>query len=692
MRPLNVLASLAIFLCAVDVVSYSFAGETFNESHVYTLSAGLDGFDFNSIKLKLFFMFLLSCVIVSVALCLHRVPVVKGLHGGRLLMIYAFLLTYIATTGVVQYSVKLMAYRTANQEGFDDKYSIPEKLFEAGEERRNLLYLYLESDEGAFFDEEIFPGLLPNLKRLGAAHAHSFTEVNDVGDFTMGGMVASQCGIRLLTPLGAENFMDRVASYLPAAKCIGDLLKASGYTMEYIGGAAKEFAGKNKFLGTHGFSSVKGAAEGRRPGENGNSWGRFDDVMLDDVYDRYTQLVDSGEPFGLFSLTVDTHAPSGSTSPRCGGLTYNDGKNPMLNSVHCTDKLVGEFITKIRSHSGFENTLLVVGSDHRMHHSTADSLLAKVQKGRRLLSLFVYDGKNSEGELIRTPGTTMDIGATITSYLTNERVVEFGLGRSLRDDKTPSLLATLEGVEENSENVEKFEKFEKFKTRLDQWRSSFMQFWTFPKSVSGGFTVNDNVVKIESSAFKLPVLFELDSSEQIVNIMLINLGGHQDTLMNSNRSMLAIDTCSKIGRGLHGAYCYLYRTDEGQLSRSIVVGQHVSIPSRRDVAQQEESVPPAPVSSKPAPNNEQQQPVRVQEILQHPAPLPRGYIPRRTLRPPRALRSTTPEQHRHTLHHQILRDREQRAQFMTHERIRQRLARQRVLNHQRARARAYSSR
>ena len=548
---------------------------------------------------------------------------------------------------------KLMADRTANQEGFDDNYSIPKQLFEAGEERRNLLYLYLESLEGAFFNEELFPGLLPNLKRLGAAHAHSFTEVNDVGDFTMGGMVASQCGIRLLTPLGAENFMDRVGSYLPAAKCIGDLLKASGYKMEYIGGAPKEFAGKNKFLGAHGFSSVKGAAEGRRPGEAGHMWGRYDDVMLDDVYDRYTQLVAWGEPFGLFSLTVDTHAPAGSKSPRCGSLTYGDGKNPMLNAVHCTDKLVSEFITKIRSHSGFENTLLVVGSDHPMHRNTADAVLAKVPKGKRMLSLFVYDGKNSEGKVIRTPGTTVDIGATITSYLTNERVVEFGLGRSLRDDKTPSLLATLV---ENADN-------EKFRTRLGQWRSSFMQFWSFPKSVSVGFTLNGNVVKMENADFKLPVLFELDSTDQIVNIMLVNEQGIQDKLMKSDKPMLAIDTCSKIGRGLHGAYCYLYRTNEGQLrSGSIGVGQHVSIPP-----------PPQQVTVPPA------------RVPRHPVPQPQAYIPRRTLRPPPRL----PEQHRHALQHKILLDRAQaiheRKEFMRRERIRRRLAssahRQRMLRH-----------
>ena len=70
----------------------------------------------------------------------------------------------------------------------------------------------------------------------------------------MGSFVASQCGIKLITPLGSENFMDSgrlLGGYLPGAMCIGDHLRASGYKLEYMGGADINFAGKNEFPGVH---------------------------------------------------------------------------------------------------------------------------------------------------------------------------------------------------------------------------------------------------------------------------------------------------------------------------------------------------------------------------------------------------------------------------------------------------------
>ena len=155
------------------------------------------------------------------------------------------------SSGISRHALTALVNANKNQSGFYELFTVPPRMeLKQLREKRNLVYLYLESVEAAFFDEAVFPGLLPNLKHLGA-QAINFTDLFDVGAFTMGAFVASQCGIRLITPTKAENYMDKVGSYLPGATCLGDVLNASGYVVEYIGGAAKEFAGKNIFTRTH---------------------------------------------------------------------------------------------------------------------------------------------------------------------------------------------------------------------------------------------------------------------------------------------------------------------------------------------------------------------------------------------------------------------------------------------------------
>jgi len=239
----------------------------------------------------------------------------------------------------------------------------------------------------------------------------------------------------------------------------------------------------------------------------------------------------------------------------------------MLNSVHCSDRIVGEFISKLRAHPSFERTLLVVGSDHHMHANTADSLLSSFKP--RKLSLLIFDGKDPpRGTDIPKPGSTLDIGATILSHLTEGRLSELGLGRSLREPNSETLFS-------------EHENFESFRLKLDEWRSSFKQFWRFPDGPDktiGGFNVSaTGITNVEGSLFRTPVAFELDpdSGSQIINIMLLDEA--QSELQRSNKTALLINKCAAIQSGLEGLYCYLYRKHGESVTGSITPGKHVSL-------------------------------------------------------------------------------------------------------------------
>ena len=248
-------------------------------------------------------------------------------------------------------------------------------------DKKNVIFIYFESLERTYLDESYFPDLMPNLKRI-ERNALNFTGVNQIigSGWTIAGKVSSQCGIPLFTPSDG-NSMSGVIVFLPKAKCLGDVLSNNDYALSYVGGSTLEFAGKGNFYRTHGFQSVSGLDEliNQVPSPVYRSaWGLYDDTLVSIFKRKLEELTSSSKPFGLFALTLDTHHPRGHLSKFCEGIEYLDGKNPMLNALRCADKLVYEIYNFITTHERFDNTILVISSDHLAMPNTAFDVLKKV--------------------------------------------------------------------------------------------------------------------------------------------------------------------------------------------------------------------------------------------------------------------------------------------------------------------------
>ncbi|MBX4389135.1 hypothetical protein K4H03_23960, partial [Mycobacterium tuberculosis] len=101
-----------------------------------------------------------------------------------------------------------------------------------------------------------FPNLTPELGRI-KAEAIDFSNTMQLPgtDYTIAGMVASQCGIPLFAPFEG-NASASVSSFFPQNICLGDILKNSGYENYFVQGANLRFAGKDVFLKSHGFDHL----------------------------------------------------------------------------------------------------------------------------------------------------------------------------------------------------------------------------------------------------------------------------------------------------------------------------------------------------------------------------------------------------------------------------------------------------
>lgn len=323
---------------------------------------------------------------------------------------------------------------------------------------RSFVYVYMESLDQVFFDQNRFPGLMPRLGELMNAGASiAGLRQAPLTGWTMAGLVSTQCGV----PLARAATSDHTGKVL----CAGDVLKAHGYELSFMGGAELTFAGKGNFFRLHGFSDVLGGPEldalAGRPLSR-FKWGVYDDDLFQLAWQRLDGLANQGKRFGLMLLTVDTHPPAGHETPACQSITYGDGRNKMLNAVHCADHLVAQFLERIRADPRMKDVVVILGSDHLMMANEGG--VAIDEENRR--NTFVFFNPAFPLSSTDRPATMLDIAPTMLHIL-GFNVKALGFGRNLyRSD--PTLL-------------EKFGADEFFRL-IYVWRNALQKRWELAAS------------------------------------------------------------------------------------------------------------------------------------------------------------------------------------------------------------------
>ena len=307
------------------------------------------------------------------------------------------------------------------------------------EEFRNLILIYAESLEQTYFDDEVFPGLMTQMKsiREGAVWFSDIRQYPGTG-WTVAGMVASQCGIPLISRTHGNQILASFEDPFADVTCLAEFLEGQGYLNTYIGGASLDFAGKGAFLKSNGYDLVLGRNE-FPPTAQANSWGLYDDRLLYEAEDIIKTIADADRPFLVTLLTLDTHHPYGHPSPSC--RDRKEFSQDILAAVDCSDRLLSDFVRSIVNSPLGENTVVAVVSDHLAMRNTAWSQLNS--KERRLL--FMILGTPLKARKIETPGSHFDIGPTLLEAMGFHNK-KLGLGRSLLSNSAGGVIAA--GLEE----------------------------------------------------------------------------------------------------------------------------------------------------------------------------------------------------------------------------------------------------
>lgn len=523
--------SIYIILNASMLASNYFTGEGINDAVIYTITSSLSGAGISKYILPAVGLIVALVVLFGVLSWLLRLR--KGHRASPLYSLLAVILAVasINTTPAYQQVASLIKSQVGKgNSDFYTHYKVPGKQLRG--DKPNLVYIYAESLERTYFDEKAFPGLAPELSKIkDNAYDFSNTEQLPGTEYTIAGMVASQCGIPLFAPFDG-NASSSLSTFYPQNVCLGDILKSSGYQNYFYQGASLSFAGKDLFLSSHGFDHLYGYNELKsvvKDPNYRNDWGWYDDTLLDVVFDKYLELAKQNRPFSLFALTVDTHHPDGFISRSCQRKDYPyEGKpNKSFAAVACSQEHIARLIQRIQATPYFKNTIIVVSSDHLAMNNTAYKYLNQHDRSDLF---FMVRGNDVTSKVLPVKRSTLDNGATVLDAMGGDNFI--GLGRSSLS--STSMVATYLNI----------------KDKINEWKPDVIKLWNFPKSISDyKIDTVSNTFSFSGMHFKLPLLLSVKPNriEPKFDVYLATPLKQQLANFAPDEKFVWIDRCFKMG-------------------------------------------------------------------------------------------------------------------------------------------------
>ena len=222
--------------------------------------------------------------------------------------------------------IRFVSASTTESEFIEDHYVDPSlATLTFPEEKRNLVYIFLESMETTFGEPEaggsIYDDFIPELTQLARENVN-FSNDSGVGGalsfsgttWTAAALVTQTSGINVQVPLDAEYFGGE-NGYMPGLVSIGQILQEQGYNQTLLVGSDAEFGSRDAYFTQHGNYNIvdmKTLKErGWLPVDYQVWWGFEDAKLFATAKLELSALAAQGEPFNFTMLTCDTHFPAG---------------------------------------------------------------------------------------------------------------------------------------------------------------------------------------------------------------------------------------------------------------------------------------------------------------------------------------------------------------------------------------------
>ncbi len=242
------------------------------------------------------------------------------------------------------------------------------------EEKRNLIYIYLESMETSFLSKELGgaeeENLIPELYEL-AEENINFSHNDGIGGWprtthttwTSAAMVAQTSGLPLTMDLASIE-VGKFEGYLPGAKNLQDILHEAGYYQSMMVGSDATFGAREEYYDLHNTDHIydleDAKADGRLPEDYMVWWGFEDSKLIDYAKSELERLSSMNQPFAFTMLTADTHHIDGYFGDCCDSKHTEQYENV----ISCSSRQIGAFVEWIKEQPFYDNTTVIVCGDH----------------------------------------------------------------------------------------------------------------------------------------------------------------------------------------------------------------------------------------------------------------------------------------------------------------------------------------
>jgi len=424
---------------------------------IFHLSSSLKGANMDVVRRLVLFYYFPGIVLLGIIFCLFffskkdafRKTIYNFSFIAALVLLFLSLKDLEDSTGLISRIVPLSVGRGGEDDFIADNYTdAADVTFTFPENKRNLIYIYLESMEITFSDNEnggAFPvDIIPNLSSVALKNedfrgnslllngAYSLPST----DWTMAGMFAQSSGMPLKVAVKTDY---EELGFFPNLITLGDVLHDAGYVQTLLIGSEAEFGGRANFYTTHGdfdLHDYKYAIQNGWIPEDYNVWWGFEDSKLFEfAKEDLTELSENDEPFHYVILTADTHFEDGYVCELCG----NEHDDQYANVFSCSDRQVYHFLEWLMEQDFWDDTTVVLCGDHTtMDSDFCDNV--PLDYGRRTYTVII-NGLAEPVDASRTRiYSTLDMFPTTLAAIGVEMSSDrLGLGVNLYSD-TPTII------------------------------------------------------------------------------------------------------------------------------------------------------------------------------------------------------------------------------------------------------------
>jgi phosphoglycerol transferase len=434
----------ALLACAADWYIRVY-GDVGFDSILFTLFADMDGVN-QGIVWRFIFGVILPALIISAVLMLAlffkpKKSFAFSTKKGKKFEIYPFkkvicvVLSVMLCCGLTVFAADKSGLfrhlRLASQETeiYEQKFVDPKTVnIEFPKDKQNLIVIFLESvettfvttDKGGAREVDLIPELYELAQEnLNFSHNDSFGGASTLtgGTWTIGAMVSQTSGIPLQIPSDISDHNNYgQESFLPGVTSLSDILHENGYYQALMVGSDAKFGGRRQYYEQHGtdaiFDLFTAREEGIIPDDYYVWWGMEDEYLFQYAKQELTNISKQEKPFAFTMLTVDTHAWGGYICDLCG----DEYEKQYDNVYTCASKQIYDFVRWIQEQPFYENTTVVITSDHLTMDS--EYITRTVDEGydRRVYNCFINSRVEPEQAKNRD-FSTLDMLPTILASL-----------------------------------------------------------------------------------------------------------------------------------------------------------------------------------------------------------------------------------------------------------------------------------